>query len=134
MTCDQDTGSLYEVSSSPMGRRIRLNKKIQCEYALDGLIQTEAGRAMLATPSHSETNTGVGVKGFRSHAMANQYLRARTWIKKNLPNVLTVAGGLISVSSCAAGIWVTGRVAPFRFSVYRLYICRNMVRLSHLSS
>lgn len=49
---------LYEVSPSPMGRRIRWNKKIQCEYSLDSLYQTEAGRVLLAIPISSRSDTG----------------------------------------------------------------------------
>lgn len=63
MTCDQDSRSLYEVSLSPMGRRIRWNKKIQCEYTFESLSQTEAGRAILAIPIRSGTDTGGEVTG-----------------------------------------------------------------------
>lgn len=49
---------MYEVSSSPMGRRIKWNQRIQCEYALDDLAQTEAGRVLLAIPIRPTTDAG----------------------------------------------------------------------------
>lgn len=42
-----DVQDLYEVSSSPNGRRIRWNNTIECEYSAESLSKTFAGRTLL---------------------------------------------------------------------------------------
>ena len=40
-------GTVYEVSPSPVGRRVRWNSGIECDYTFDSLVRTEAGRVAL---------------------------------------------------------------------------------------
>ena len=40
-------GTVYEVSPLPVGRRVRWNNQIECDYTLDSLVRTEAGRVVL---------------------------------------------------------------------------------------
>ena len=43
----QGQGTVYEVSPSPVGRRVRWNNGIECDYTFDNLVRTEAGRVAL---------------------------------------------------------------------------------------
>jgi hypothetical protein len=51
-------GNMYEVSPSPVGRRVRWNSGIECEYTFDSLARTEAGRVALGLSISSNTLEG----------------------------------------------------------------------------
>ena len=49
---------MYEVSPSPVGRRVRFNSGIECEFTFDSLARTEAGRVALGLSISSHTLEG----------------------------------------------------------------------------
>ena len=51
-------GTVYEVSPSPVGRRVRWNSGIECDYTFDSLVRTEAGRVALGLSISSDTLEG----------------------------------------------------------------------------
>ncbi|KAM0708557.1 hypothetical protein Q7P35_005209 [Cladosporium inversicolor] len=53
-------GNMYEVSPSPVGRRVRWNSGIECDYTFDSLVRTEAGRVVLGL-----SISGVPLEGGR---------------------------------------------------------------------
>jgi hypothetical protein len=54
----EDQENMYEVSPSPVGRRVRWNSGIECEYTFDSLARTEAGRVALGLSISSHTLEG----------------------------------------------------------------------------
>jgi hypothetical protein len=51
-------GTVYEVSPLLVGRRVRWNSGIECDYTFDSLVRTEAGRVALGLSISSDTLEG----------------------------------------------------------------------------